>query len=157
MIPSALNREQISEFCRRLRAQNKKIVFTNGCFDILHLGHVRYLADARKLGDVLFVGLNSDSSVKGLKGPTRPVQNQADRAEILLSLKMVDAVSVFDEPTPLELIKLVRPDVLVKGGDWQPDKIVGRDFVESYGGKVRSLPFVKGHSTTSLVEKIQKL
>ena len=154
---SLLKRDQVASFCEQLRKDKKRIVFTNGCFDILHIGHTRYLSEARALGDVLFVGVNSDSSVRELKGDSRPVQNEKDRSEILLSLKSVDAASIFSESTPLELIKLVKPDVLVKGGDWAPDKIVGKDFVESYGGKVKALPFVAGHSTTSLVEKIQKL
>ncbi|MDZ4678129.1 MAG: D-glycero-beta-D-manno-heptose 1-phosphate adenylyltransferase [Oligoflexia bacterium] len=153
----SLSRAEVSEYCEKLHTQNKKIVFTNGCFDILHLGHVRYLSEARALGDFLFIGVNSDASVGKLKGPQRPIQNESDRSEILLHLKAVDAVSIFDEQTPLELIKLVKPQILVKGGDWTPDKIIGRDFVESYGGLVKSLPFVKGHSTTGLVEKILKL
>jgi rfaE bifunctional protein nucleotidyltransferase chain/domain len=152
-----IDRKDVAAFCEKLRKQDKKIVFTNGCFDILHLGHVRYLAQARALGDFLFLGLNSDASVSKLKGPERPIQNETDRAEILLHLKSIDAVSIFNEPTPLELIMQVKPHVLVKGGDWTPDKIVGREFVESHGGIVKSLPFVKGHSTTGLVEKIQKL
>ena len=149
--------KEAASLCEKLRTQNKKIVFTNGCFDILHLGHVKYLAQARALGDFLFVGLNSDNSVKGLKGPHRPVQTENDRAAILLSLKSVDAVCVFDEENPLNLIKLVKPDVLVKGGDWEPAKIIGNDFVASYGGKVLSLPFIKGHSSSVLIGKIQKL
>jgi rfaE bifunctional protein nucleotidyltransferase chain/domain len=152
-----LDRQGVGAFCDNLRQHHKKIVFTNGCFDILHLGHVMYLAHARALGDFLFVGVNSDASVKRLKGAERPVQNEKDRAEILLHLKPVDSVSIFDEDTPLELIKLVKPDVLVKGGDWAPEKIVGKDFVESYGGRVQSLPFVQGHSTTGLIDLIRSL
>ena len=134
--------------------KNKKVVFTNGCFDILHVGHLRYLQDARALGDFLIVGLNSDASVKRLKGSQRPIQNEKDRAEILLGLSCVDAVVIFDEDTPLELIQKVRPEVLVKGGDWKVDQIVGSDFVLSQGGEVHSLPFHQGRSTTSIVEKI---
>lgn len=133
--------------------KNKKIVFTNGCFDLLHIGHVRYLKDARKLGDYLVVGINSDLSVKKLKGPTRPIQNQDDRAEILSSLEAVDATVIFAESTPERLIKNVKPDILVKGGDWTVDQIVGGHFVQSYGGKVMSLQFVEGKSTTKIIEK----
>jgi rfaE bifunctional protein nucleotidyltransferase chain/domain len=133
--------------------KNKKIVFTNGCFDLLHVGHVRYLAEAKALGDFLVVGINSDASVQKLKGPTRPVQNQNDRAEILSQLKSVDFVTIFDEQTPRELITVVRPDILVKGGDWKPEQIVGSDFVLKNGGKVLSLKYYDGKSTTSLIEK----
>jgi D-beta-D-heptose 7-phosphate kinase/D-beta-D-heptose 1-phosphate adenosyltransferase len=133
--------------------KNKKIVFTNGCFDLLHIGHVRYLKEARKLGDFLVVGINSDSSVKELKGPTRPIQNQDDRAEILSSLEAVDATVIFTESTPERLVKNVKPDILVKGGDWTVDQIVGGHFVQSYGGKVMSLQFVEGKSTTKIIEK----
>ena len=129
--------------------ENKKIVFTNGCFDILHRGHVSYLNHARSLGDALFVGLNSDSSVRKLKGPTRPINSELDR-------KCIDCVDIFSEETPLELIKLIRPLILVKGGDWTPDKIVGSQEVLSWGGKVLSLPFVDGFSTTGIVEKINQ-
>jgi rfaE bifunctional protein nucleotidyltransferase chain/domain len=148
---------QVASFCERLRNQNTKIIFTNGCFDILHLGHVSYLRQARELGDFLFVGLNSDASVKKLKGQDRPVQNQSDRAEILHSLRFVDAVSIFNEETPLNLIKLVKPHVLVKGGDWEISKIVGKDFVESIGGECKTIAFVKDHSTTGILEKIKTL
>lgn len=133
--------------------KNKKIVFTNGCFDLLHIGHVRYLNEARKLGDYLVVGINSDSSVKVLKGPTRPIQNQDDRAEILSSLESVNATVIFTESTPERLIKNVKPDILVKGGDWTVDQIVGGHFVQSYGGQVMSLQFVEGKSTTKIIEK----
>ena len=131
----------------------KKIVFTNGCFDILHVGHVRYLQDARKQGDLLVVGINSDQSVKKLKGPTRPIQTENDRAEILSALGCVDSVCIFDTETPLDLILSVKPDVLVKGGDWPIEKIVGSSFVLSYGGEVKSLQFVEGRSTTNIIEK----
>lgn len=139
-----------------LRAQGKKIVFTNGCFDLLHVGHVRYLQEARKLGDVLVIGVNSDSSVQRLKGPTRPVQGEADRAEILAALGAVDFTVIFSEDTPENLIHKVHPDILVKGGDWKIDSIVGAPYVMSYGGKVLSLQFVDGKSTTKLIEKAQK-
>lgn len=138
---------------KKLRPTEKKVVFTNGCFDLLHVGHVRYLKEAKALGDMLVVGINSDSSVKSLKGPTRPIQNEIDRAEILSSLACVDYVVIFSEQTPLELIQIVAPDILVKGGDWKPDQIVGSDFVLKRGGKVFSLSFVQGKSTTNLIEK----
>lgn len=133
--------------------RNKKIVFTNGCFDLLHVGHVRYLQEAKKLGEILVVGVNSDASVRRLKGPTRPVQNENDRAEILAALKAVDFSVLFDEDTPLELIQKVKPSILVKGGDWKAEQIVGADFVQASGGKVMSLQFVDGRSTTQLIEK----
>jgi D-beta-D-heptose 7-phosphate kinase/D-beta-D-heptose 1-phosphate adenosyltransferase len=143
-----------AEFNRSQLAPEKRVVFTNGCFDLLHVGHLRYLQDARSLGDFLIVGLNSDASVRRLKGAQRPVQTELDRAEILLGLRPVDAVVIFGEDTPLELIKSVKPDVLVKGGDWKEDQIVGADVVKARGGEVRSLPFHQGRSTTSLIEKI---
>lgn len=137
--------------------KNKKVIFTNGCFDILHVGHVRYLREAKSLGDILVVGVNGDSSVKRLnKGADRPVQNQNDRAEILSNLASVDFVTIFSEDTPAELIETIRPDVLVKGGDWSEDKIVGGNFVKSYGGVVKALPFVKGKSTTEILQKVRR-
>jgi len=152
-----LSRNEIASFCDKIRANNKKIVFTNGCFDILHLGHVQYLTQAKAQGHFLFVGVNSDSSVRALKGSGRPVQTEGDRAAILDSLKSVDAVSIFSESTPLELIKVVKPTVLVKGGDWEVKNIVGGVEVESWGGKVLSLNFVEGHSTSGILKKIQNL
>ncbi len=131
----------------------KKIVFTNGCFDLLHIGHVRYLKEARSLGEFLVVGINSDSSVKQLKGPRRPIQTELERAEILASLASVDATIISNESTPELLIQSIKPDILVKGGDWTVDQIVGGAFVQSYGGKVLSLQFIEGKSTTRLVEK----
>ena len=136
--------------------KNKKIVFTNGCFDILHIGHLRYLQAAKKLGDVLIIGLNSDQSVQKLKGPSRPINPENIRREFLLGLSCVDAVEIFSQETPLELIKAVRPQVLVKGGDWPVEKIVGHEFVQSYGGQVQALPFVDGYSTTLLIKKMQQ-
>lgn len=135
----------------------RKVVFTNGCFDILHVGHVRYLQEARALGDVLVVGANSDASVRKLKGESRPVQNENERAEILSALACVDYVVIFGEETPLELIKQVAPNVLVKGGDWPIEKIVGAQQVLATGGEVKSLKFHPGKSTTNILEKIQKL
>lgn len=136
------------------RAAGQKIVFTNGCFDLLHFGHLHYLADARDLGDRLVVGLNSAASVRRLKGPTRPINDEHTRTHALAALQFVDAVVIFEDDTPLELIRAVMPDVLVKGGDWRPEQIVGADLVLANGGEVRSLPFVDGYSTTSLEQKI---
>ena len=141
---------------RRWRAGRRRVVFTNGCFDILHLGHVRYLAAARRLGNALVVGVNSDRSVRRLKGPGRPLQPARDRAEILAALACVDAVTIFDAPTPEWLIRLVKPDVLVKGGDWAKNKIVGGSFVESYGGRVARIAFIRGRSTTRLVARMKR-
>ena len=135
--------------------KNNKIVFTNGCFDILHRGHLEYLAQAKKIGDKLFIGLNSDSSVRNLKGPERPVNSQKDRKFFLDSLKFVDFVEIFESETPLELIKLVKPDFLVKGGDWKEEEILGSKEVRSWGGKVHSLNFVDGHSTTTFISQLQ--
>lgn len=134
--------------------KEKKIVFTNGCFDLLHIGHVRYLQQARSHGDILVVGINSDASVRALKGPSRPIQNENDRAEILAGLECVSYTTIFSEQTPLALIKKISPDVLVKGGDWQPSQIVGSDIVLASGGSVHSLQFVDGRSTTNIVEKM---
>ena len=133
----------------------KKIVFTNGCFDILHLGHVEYLNEAKTLGDALIIGLNSDKSIKQLKGNDRPINNEHDRKQMLLNLKAVSCVQVFTEQTPLEIIKLIKPDVLVKGGDWKVEQIVGSDFVLANGGTVRSLFFKEGYSTSNLIEAVQ--
>lgn len=133
-----------------------RVVFTNGCFDILHVGHARYLQDARALGDLLVVGVNTDSSVKRLKGPERPIQNERDRAELLAALGCVDFVTMFEEDTPRELIEKIAPDILVKGGDWPVEKIEGSKFVLARGGEVKSLPFHPGHSTTTLIERIDK-
>lgn len=138
------------------RNRNKKIVFTNGCFDILHVGHATYLQEARGLGDLLFVGLNSDLSVKKLKGPQRPVNGERDRKFLLESLRWVDFVEIFSEETPLQLIQYVRPDFLVKGGDWPISSIVGAPFVQSYGGQVKNLGFVEGKSTSQIIDLIKK-
>lgn len=133
---------------------NKKIVFTNGCFDILHIGHVKYLQEARALGDILVVGMDTDESVRGLKGPSRPVQSEQDRSEILAALGCVDYVCLFGAGDPRPVIKETRPDILVKGGDWAVDQILGSDFVMSYGGQVKSLKFIEGRSTTNIVDRI---
>ena len=138
------------------RLKSDRIVFTNGVFDILHRGHATYLEQAAALGHRLIVGVNSDASVKRLgKGDDRPLNNQADRIRVLSALRCVDAVVIFDQDTPMELIQAIRPDVLVKGGDWRVDQIVGGEFVKKYGGEVHSLPLVEGRSTTALVEKIR--
>lgn len=152
-LPKVLSGKTLEQAIADLKKANKKIVFTNGCFDLLHIGHVRYLEQAKALGDILIVGINTDASVQVLKGPTRPIQNENDRAEILASLKAVDHTVLFDEETPINLIKQVKPDILVKGGDWKKDQIVGWDFVESYGGEVKSLQFVDGKSTTNIIAK----
>ncbi len=144
-----LDRKGIQKISCRLRAEGKKIVFTNGCFDILHAGHVRYLGQARKLGDVLVVGLNSDRSVSGIK-PGRPINSEKNRAEVMAGLATVDYVVVFSEKTPYNLIKAVKPDILVKGGDWKKEDIIGSDIAK----ETLSLPFVKGISTTRIIEKI---
>jgi rfaE bifunctional protein nucleotidyltransferase chain/domain len=140
------------------RAKGERIVFTNGCFDLLHIGHTRYLQAARKLGDVLVVGVNSDASVRTLdKAPDRPLVSEAQRAEVLAALTSVDYVVVFDEPDPAKLIAEVQPDVLVKGGDWPLEKIVGREIVEARGGTVRTIPLIPEVSTTTIIQKIQKI
>ena len=147
-------RNKLVKLVANLKAAGKKVVFTNGCFDVLHVGHVRCLREARRLGDALVVGLNADSSVRALKGPHRPLQHEEERAEILASLECVDYVTLFDEETPIELIGAVLPDVLVKGGDWAPDQIVGRDIVEAAGGIVRSIPVVTGRSSTDILTRL---
>ena len=140
----------------RLRSSGKRLVFTNGVFDLLHVGHVRYLTQARTLGDALLVAINSDRTVRELKGPDRPVFDQAERAEILAALRVVDYVTVFDDVSPRALIAELLPDVLVKGGDYDLDQIHGREEVEAAGGKVVSLPFVEGSSTTTLIQRMNR-
>lgn len=147
---------QLIPLLDKARVQNKRIVFTNGCFDLLHIGHTRYLQAARGLGDILVVGVNSDASVRSLeKAADRPVVGEAQRAEVLAALGCVDYVIIFNEPDPLKLITAVQPDVLVKGGDWAVDRIVGRDIVERRGGAVKTIPLVPGMSTTSLIQRIR--
>ena len=148
------NIDELREIVTDIQSAGKKVVFTNGCFDILHTGHVRYLKVAKGYGDVLVVAINSDESVRRIKDARRPVMSQAERAEILSSLEAVDYVTVFDEDDPHRVIAELMPDVLVKGGDWGLDRIVGRDLVEGKGGKVYSVPFVEGASTTGIVERI---
>jgi D-beta-D-heptose 7-phosphate kinase/D-beta-D-heptose 1-phosphate adenosyltransferase len=149
-----LERELMKEMVESLKKEGKKIVFTNGCFELLHIGHVRYLQAARAEGDVLVVGVNSDYSVRQIKEPKRPVVAENERAEVLASLECVDFVSLFDEPDPLEIIRSLLPDVLVKGADWAEDAIVGRDVVEEHGGKVVRIPLTLGVSTTNIIERI---
>ena len=146
-----VSRDELRQYVERLRTEGKKLVFTNGCFDIIHAGHIRYLKEAKALGDVLIVGLNSDKSVSTIK-PGRPVNPQDQRAEVLSSLEMVDYVTLFDEETPYELIKLLRPDILVKGGDWKKEAIVGSDIAK----ETHSLPYIQGISTTEIIERIKK-
>ena len=156
MIEKIMSPEQMLRERKRLRAADQRLVFTNGVFDLLHVGHVRYLEQARALGDSLLVAINSDRTVRELKGPDRPVFDQAERAEILAALRCVDYVTVFDNISPRSLIEELLPDVLVKGGDYQLDQIHGREEVEAAGGNVISLPFVEGASTTQLIERIKK-
>lgn len=148
--------EQISATVKNWRAAGDRIVFTNGCFDILHYGHLHYLSEARDLGQRLVVGLNSAASVSRLKGPHRPINDELTRTHLLAALEVIDAVVVFEDDTPLELIRLLLPDILVKGGDWKPEQIVGSDLVLAAGGEVKSLPFVVGYSTTNIEQKIKK-
>ena len=147
-------RNELKATVDRLKREGKKVVFTNGCFDILHAGHTRYLREARKLGDALILALNSDSSVRSIKGPMRPIVPEAERAEVVASLDSVDYVTVFDELTPLELIEFLRPDVIVKGGDWAEKDIVGAETVRKWGGRVAIMPEIEGASTTNIIDKV---
>jgi D-beta-D-heptose 7-phosphate kinase/D-beta-D-heptose 1-phosphate adenosyltransferase len=151
-----VSQDELIQVTAREKGYGRHVVFTNGCFDLLHPGHVRCLAQARALGDVLVVAINSDRSVRGNKGPERPLVPQQDRAEVLAALSSVDYVTIFDEPTPRELIALVLPNILVKGADWALDEVAGREEVEAAGGRVISIPLAQGYSTTSLLEKIRK-
>jgi D-glycero-beta-D-manno-heptose 1-phosphate adenylyltransferase len=148
-------RQSLTEEVEKWQSEGKKIVFTNGCFDIVHLGHIDYLEKARNLGDKLVLGLNTDASVRRLKGQTRPVVNEYARSRMMAAFEFVDAVVLFDEPTPLELIETVKPDILVKGDDYSIETIVGADFVISNGGEVKTIALVKGYSTSLLIEKIR--
>ena len=152
-----MERAQARRFVDDLRASGKTIVFTNGVFDLLHIGHLRYLEEAKSLGDTLLVGINSDRSVRLLKGSDRPITVESERAEVLAALTCVDGVVIFDEETPRDLIQAIQPDVLVKGSDWAEDAIVGRDIVEARGGRVVRVAIQPGYSTTRIVEKIKKL
>ncbi len=147
-------RKELLRIIKDLKAKGKRIVFTNGCFDLLHIGHVRYLEKARALGDVLVVGVNSDSSVRKLKGPKRPILPEEERAGILSGLGCVDYITIFREIDPLKLITSLRPDLLVKGGDWTKEQTVGKEVVERLGGEVVIIPFIKGASTSNLIETI---
>ena len=153
----ALTWEQVAAAVTRARSGGRRIVFTNGVFDLLHPGHVRYLQYARNLGDMLVVGLNADASVRRNKGPGRPITPESERAEVLAALECVDAVVIFGEDTPAEIVRLVQPDILVKGADWPADQIVGRDTVEARGGRVVLVPVEQGHSTSAIVERIRGL
>ena len=149
-------KEDLRRIVDNLKAKGKRIVFTNGCFDLLHVGHIRYLEEAKALGDILVVGINSDQSVRRIKGPYRPILPEEERAEILSGLGCVDYITIFDEADPLELISSLQPHVLVKGGDWTQETTVGKEVVEGLGGKVVILPFVQGASTSNLIETILK-
>lgn len=146
--------EEIKKLRQQFKEENKKVVFTNGVFDILHSGHVDYLAKSKSLGDILIVGLNSDKSVKKIKGDKRPIINESERAFVLSNLRAVDYVTLFDEETPKELIEILVPDILVKGADWQMDKIVGKDIVEKNGGEVKTIKFVSDQSTSKIIKSI---
>lgn len=152
-----LDWNEAGNMAARIREDRKRLVFTNGCFDIIHAGHAGYLEDAKKQGEYLFVGMNSDGSVKRIKGEGRPIFNEKDRAEALGGLRSVDAVILFDQDDPLELIEKIKPDVLVKGGDWDIKDVVGREAVEGRGGKVMTIPVIGSSSTTSIIEKAGRL
>ena len=149
-----LDRKILKDKLAVLRKEGKKIAFTNGCFDILHVGHVRYLKEAKKTTDILVLALNSDTSVQAIKGAKRPLVSEEERAEVLAALECIDYVTIFDELTPLELIRYLKPDILIKGGDWPEDKVIGRDEIKKWGGHVTIIPEVAGKSTTNIVDKI---
>jgi len=151
------SREKLKEELDRLRKEGKKTIFTNGCFDILHVGHARYLQEAKKIGDILVVAINSDSSVRAIKGEKRPIIPEDERAEMVASLGSVDYVTIFHESTPLELIEYLQPHVIVKGGDWTEEKAVGRESVKKLGGTVVIVPEIRGASTSGIIEKITKI
>ncbi len=154
MLNKIKTRSQLKELLPRLRARGQRIVFTNGCFDLLHVGHVHYLQKAKDCGDVLVIALNSDSSVRAIKGNLRPLLPQGERAELLAALEMVDYVVIFEEHDPAQIIQELQPQVLVKGGDWAADKIIGRDIVEAAGGSVVLIPPIEGASTSDIIGKI---
>jgi D-beta-D-heptose 7-phosphate kinase/D-beta-D-heptose 1-phosphate adenosyltransferase len=157
LVPDKLkSRDEIASLADQARQDGKTIVFTNGCFDLLHRGHVHVLRQARASGDLLIVGINSDRSVRSIKGATRPILPEIDRVELIAAMEMVDYVVLFDEPDPYQLIAVIKPRVLAKGGDWGGEKIVGADIVERDGGRVTVIPYLKGHSTTALIERIRK-
>lgn len=153
--PRVSSADEAAAFAARVRARGGTVVFTNGVFDLLHPGHVRYLADARALGDALIVAVNSDRSVRANKGPARPINPEDERAELLLALECVDAAVIFDEDTPHAIVTRIQPDMLVKGADWGPDNIVGREIVEARGGRVVRLELEPGHSTTDLISRVR--
>jgi D-beta-D-heptose 7-phosphate kinase/D-beta-D-heptose 1-phosphate adenosyltransferase len=148
------DRQRLAVLLDERRARGERVVFTNGCFDLLHVGHVKYLQAARKLGDLLVLGLNTDASIRRLKGPKRPLIGQDERAHILAALDCIDYVVIFDEDTPLELIAALKPEILVKGADYSPEEVVGKELVESWGGRVELIQFVDGKSTSTLINKI---
>ena len=152
-----LERNALKDKLEELRKKGEKIAFTNGCFDILHVGHIRYLREAKKTADVLVLALNSDSSVRSLKGKERPLVPEKERAEIIAALEFIDFVTIFNELTPLELINYLKPDILIKGGDWAEEDVVGREEIKEWGGRVAIIPEVEGKSTTNIVEKLKKL
>ena len=154
LISNILKREELGTILRKLQKDGKKIVFTNGVFDIVHIGHVDYLRRARELGDVLVVAINGDESVHRIKGPKRPIIGETDRSFVVANLKSVDYVCIFNEDTPYETIKLLQPDVLVKGADWKVEDVVGRDIVEARGGKVVTMKYLDGKSTTNIIKRI---
>jgi rfaE bifunctional protein nucleotidyltransferase chain/domain len=151
------SREKLKKELDRHRTRGENIVFTNGCFDILHVGHTRYLREAKKLGDVLVLALNSDSSVRAIKGERRPLIPEDERADVVSSLESVDYVTIFDEHTPLELIEYLKPDIIVKGGDWSEENVVGGESVKRRGGKIVIIPVIKGASTTNIIEKVRSV
>jgi len=148
--------DEITTIVQDLKSHSKKIVFTNGCFDVLHAGHVKYLSEASDLGDVLILGLNSDTSVKRLKGNERPINSEEDRAIVLSALIPISYIVLFKEDTPYKLINHIKPDILVKGGDWKPEDIVGSDIVRSYNGEIKSLSYINGKSSTDIIDKMKK-
>jgi rfaE bifunctional protein nucleotidyltransferase chain/domain len=147
--------EELKSIASRAKAGGKTVVFTNGCFDILHRGHLHLLREAKALGDLLIVAVNSNSSVKQIKGPSRPVNSEESRAELIAALEMVDYVTLFDEADPCRLIEAIQPDILAKGGDWTRDQVVGADIVQRNGGKIAVIPFLKGFSTTEIIERVR--
>ncbi|MFT4968895.1 MAG: rfaE bifunctional protein nucleotidyltransferase chain/domain [Chitinophagales bacterium] len=157
MGPKLTDIKGLKHILAQWRVKSNRIVFTNGCFDIIHVGHVHTLKEAKKLGDKLLVGLNSDNSVKRLKGSERPINKEINRADLLSAFEMVDAIIIFEDDTPLSVIEAIQPDVLVKGGDWKIEEIVGGEFVKKNGGEVVSVPFIPNESSSNLIEKIQKL
>jgi rfaE bifunctional protein nucleotidyltransferase chain/domain len=152
-VKKAISQTAVAREARNLQTRGRKVVFTNGCFDLLHVGHVRYLQAARRLGDALVIGVNSDASVRRIKGPGRPINSERHRLEVLAALECVTWICLFGEETPLRLIRKIGPDILVKGGDWPVEKVVGRDIVTERGGQVLTIPLVRGVSTTGLIRK----